>query len=451
VKGSTAHTLTLHDNKSHIGDPKVKVYIETLGCALNKGDSILMANLLRRSGFELVNNYSEADVVIVNTCIVRKESEEKSAKAIRKYVSLGKKVVVAGCMAGALPAHVLRGSNNVVLVPPDSITAIVDAIKAIPGSIVKSDKYVKFDLLDEVIIDGPTAIIPIAEGCLDNCSFCIVKLARPHLKSMKPEKVVSIIRALVKQGVKEIELTAQDLAVYGYDIAGKYLLPDLLEEILSIEGDYRIRLGQLNPRHLYNYIDRIVDLLKDPRIYKHLHIPLQSASNKVLEVMNRQHDVELFREVLQQVKSRIEGVQIATDVIVGHPGEGEEEFLETVKFLVNELVDRVHIARYSPRPLTRAAGLPQIPDEVKKVRSRIAEEVYELIGLNVHLDYVGAKAHVIITEVGLRQNTCVGRLFNYKPVVLGCPDTAKYLGREAVVRITDATYYDLRGEILELI
>jgi len=427
----------------------MKVYIETLGCALNKGDSILMANLLRRSGFELVNNYSEADVVIVNTCIVRKESEEKSAKTIRKYVSLGKKVIVVGCMAGALPAHVLRVSNKVVLVPPDSITAIVNAIKATPGSIVKSDEYLKFELIDEVIIDGPIATIPIAEGCLDDCSFCIVKLARPHLRSMKPEKVVSIIRALVKRGIKEVELTAQDLAVYGYDIAGKYLLPDLLEEILSIEGDYRIRLGQLNPRHLYNYIDRIVDLLRDPRIYKHLHIPLQSANNKVLEVMNRQHTVDIFKEILKKVRGKIEGVQIATDIIVGHPGEGEEEFLETVEFLINEFIDRVHIARYSPRPLTRAASLPQVSDDVKKVRSTIIEEVYELIGLNTHLDYVGAKAHIIITEAGLHEGTCIGRLYNYKPVVVRCHKPSDYLGREAIVRILDATYYDLRGEILE--
>jgi len=427
----------------------VKVYIETLGCALNKGDSILFANLLRKSGFELVNNYSEADIVIINTCIVRKESEEKSAKAVRKYASLGKKVIVAGCMAGALPAHVLRVSNNVVLVPPDSITAIVDAIKATPGSIVKSNKYMKFELIDEVIIDGPIATIPIAEGCLDDCSFCIVKLARPHLKSMKPEKVVSIIRALVKRGIREVELTAQDLAVYGYDIAGKYLLPDLLEEILSIEGDYRIRLGQLNPRHLYNYIDRIVDLLRDPRLYKHLHIPLQSANNKVLEAMNRQHTVDIFKEILKKVKGKIEGVQIATDIIVGHPGEGEEEFLETVKFLLNESIDRVHVARYSPRPLTKAASLPQISDDIKKVRSTIIEEVYELIGLNSHLDYLGAKAHVIITEAGLHEGTCVGRLYNYKPVVIRCHKPGDYLGREAIVRILDATYYDLRGEILE--
>jgi len=120
-----------------------------------------------------------------------------------------------------------------------------------------------------------------------------------------------------------------------------------------------------------------------------------------------------------------------------------------VKFLINEFIDRVHVARYSPRPLTRAASLPQVSDDVKKLRSTIIEEVYELIGLNSHLDYVGAKAHVIITEAGLHEGTCVGRLYNYKPVVVQCRKPGDYLGREAIVRILDATYYDLRGEILE--
>ncbi|MEM4789212.1 MAG: radical SAM protein, partial [Ignisphaera sp.] len=255
---------------------------------------------------------------------------------------------------------------------------------------------------------------------------------------------------VLNKGAIEVELTAQDLAVYGYDLYGRYSLPNLLEKILEIDRyDFIIRLGQMNPKHLIYFIDHIVNILKDPRIYKHLHIPVQSGSNKVLNYMNRGHNVELFLDIVKELKDKIEGISIATDIIVGYPGEDEDAFLESVKLLTEYQIDRVHIARFSPRPQTKAALMPQIPDPIKKMRSSHIEKIYEAIALSLNNEYIGSIAKVWITEIDRERNKAIGRLYNYRPVILDAGSNA--LGKRAYARIEEATFYDLRGKIISYI
>jgi MiaB-like tRNA modifying enzyme len=424
-----------------------RIYIETYGCTLNKADSAIMKTVLLEKGYEIVDKPEEADVIILNTCIVRHDTEVRMLKRIEVLRDLGKKIVVAGCMAKALPAKIRKVLPEVSLVTPQAVHRVAEVVESRQPMVLHSEVK-EYTILPRVV-DGVIASIPVAEGCLDECSFCIVKVARPHLRSVSIEKVVEAVKEALKRGAIEIEITAQDLSVYGYDMYGKYALPELLNAVLELEGDYVIRLGQLNPRHVINYLDELIDILKNPRVYKHLHIPVQSGDNRVLKLMNRGYTVENFIEMVSEVRRKIEGAHIATDIIVGHPGEDEEAFAASVRLIVEYGVDRVHIARYSPRPFTKSALMPQVPDPIKKLRSSYIEKVYEEIALNVNRDYVGSRAFTWITEVDSLRGRAIGRLFNYRPVVLDVG--SKALGKKALIEITDATFYDLRGKVLELI
>ncbi|MDK6028352.1 tRNA (N(6)-L-threonylcarbamoyladenosine(37)-C(2))-methylthiotransferase [Ignisphaera sp. 4213-co] len=424
-----------------------RIYIETYGCTLNKADSAIMKTILVESGYEVVDNIEDADVIVLNTCVVRYDTESRMFSRIEELKKLNKKVIVAGCLARVFPAKVRKIFPQASLIVPQSINRIVEAVES-SEPVMLFDEFKEFSVLPRVV-EGVTASIPVAEGCLDECSFCIVKVARPHLKSVPIEKVVNVFKDVISRGAIEVEITAQDLSVYGYDLYGKYALPELLNSILSVEGDYMIRLGQMNPRHLINYLDEIIEILKDPRVYKHLHIPVQSGDNKVLKLMNRGYTVEDFISIVNEVRKKIEGVHIATDIIVGHPGEDETAFMESIKLITEYSIDRVHIARYSPRPFTKSSLMPQLPDPVKKSRSSYIESVYEKVALEINREYVGSRAKVVITEVDRVRNKAIGRLFNYRPVVLDVG--GEYLGKKAVVEINDATFFDLRGRLLHIL
>ncbi len=422
----------------------MRVYIETYGCALNRADEAVMKALLRSRGHEIVEDPREADVIVLNTCIVRYDTEVRMIKRLCEFVKMGKKIVVAGCMARALPAHVRRYAKDAILLSPQSVARICDAIEAPPASIFIDEEKRLNDV--PAVVEGVKATIAVSEGCLDDCAYCIVKKARPKLKSVSIERVVRAVRDAVSRGAVEIEITAQDLAVYGVDLYGRYALTDLLEAVLELECEFRLRIGQLHPRHVLHYLDELIDVMKDPRVYKHIHIPIQSGNNSVLNIMSRGNSVEEFLGMIEELRSKIEGIHIATDIIVGHPGEDELAFLDSVKLISDYDIDRVHIARYSMRPFTAAASMPQIPDNVKKVRSRFIEKVYEMIALSKNIEYIGSRSVAIVTELGLQPGSLVARLFNYIPVVIRAP--SELLGKRVLLEIDEATFYDLRGTIV---
>lgn len=425
-----------------------KIYIEVYGCTLNRADTAIMKTVLMGSGYEIVDNPRDADVVILNTCVVRYDTEVRMVKRLESLSRLGKKIVVAGCMARVLPASIRKVYPQSILIVPQSVHRVVEAVEAQPQSIILDD-YKSFHTMPK-IVDGVKASIPVAEGCLDDCSFCVVKVARPYLRSASIEKVIATVKEVLSIGAIEIEITAQDLSVYGVDVYGAYSLPKLLYSILEIESeDFVIRLGQLNPKHITNYLDDLISILRDPRVYKHLHIPVQSGSNRVLKAMNRGYSVEQFLDIVKEIRNKIEGIHIATDIIVGHPGEDEQAFLDSIKLVSENYIDRVHIARFSQRPFTRAALMPQIPDPIKKFRSSYIERVYEAIALDLNREYIGSVARIWITEMDVERNRAIGRLYNYRPVVLD--RGVEVLGRRGYALITDATFFDLRGSVQSIL
>jgi len=427
----------------------VKVYIETYGCALNRADESIMRTVLISRGHQIVSSPSDADVVVLNTCTVRLDTELRMAKRIQQLrnicVSQGKKLVVAGCMAQAQPYKVSKLAPEASLVSPQNSSKIYLAVES-------SEKIILLDgerdrSCTGLWVDKGIAYIPLQDGCTGNCSFCIVKNARRRLISYPVKKIVETVKKAVSEGAVEVELTGQDTASYGLDLYGRQILPELLAEIDELPGNFMVRIGMMNPDTLLNILDQMIEVLRlSRRIYHFLHLPLQSGSNKVLKIMRRRYTVEQYIEIVKELRRKIPGISIATDIIVGHPGEDEDDFIQTIDVIKMLEFERVHMAVYSIRPNTASAKLPQLPTKIKKQRMLKLLEVVEDVGYKVHARYIDTSLNVFITE---KNNKWIGRTRNYIPVIIMGNDNSLGYGRRVHVLVREATFYDLRGVPLD--
>jgi MiaB-like tRNA modifying enzyme, archaeal-type len=416
----------------------MKVYIETYGCALNRGDSAIMATVLSERGHEITENLNEAEVVIINTCAVRLETEERMKQRIRELRRTGKRLVVAGCLAGALPATVSALAPEASVLGPQAVERIAGVVESPERQVIlEGTKAVKVPRMFE----GKIFIVPIADGCAGECSFCITKLARRKLRSYPMREIVEAVKEAVAKGAVEVELTAQDTAAYGLDLGEKVRLPDLVEKVAETEGNFMVRVGMMTPEQAMSIVDGLVEALSMEKVYKFVHLPVQSGSDKVLKLMNRKYTIDEYKRLVKELRSKVPGLSVATDIIVGHPGEDEEDFQQTLDLMKELRFERIHLAMYSIRPNTVSAGLPQVPDSVKKERMKTAMGLYESIAYDIHSEYVGKTVEVLTTELG-RKGSVIGRLRNYVPVVV---KNESSLGNWVKVVIEEASFYDLRG------
>ncbi len=420
-----------------------RVYIETYGCALNRGDTNIMETVLMSRGHVIVDSVDSADVIIINTCTVRMETQQRMIHRIKVLWKItkgtGKKLVVAGCLPAAQPYKVALISRNISLISPQNSSRIYVAVESDePVYLLNGSRDRR--ILGRVLLDR-IAVVPIQEGCLGNCSFCIVKNARRRLASYPIEVVTRTTKDLVKEGAIEIELTGQDTGAYGIDIYGRQRLPELVNAVATIPGNFMVRIGMINPDTLEPIIDDIIEVLRHPKVYKFLHIPIQSGSDKVLKIMRRKYTVDRYRALIRELRRKIPGIAIATDIIVGHPGEDEEDFEMTLSIIKELMFERVHVAQYTIRPNTYAASLRQISSKIKKERVKKLMKVVEEVGLAINREYIGKRVYTLVTEGSPGNYTA--RLFNYTPVVLHTTRMIK--GKWVSVDIFDASFYDLRG------
>ncbi|MGC8570629.1 tRNA (N(6)-L-threonylcarbamoyladenosine(37)-C(2))-methylthiotransferase [Caldivirga sp.] len=418
-------------------------YIETYGCWLNKADSELMEEDLRRIGYVKVNDPTQADLILINTCAVREDSEVRELKAIEKYSKLGKKLVVAGCLTKARPSEIMRLAPNALLVNPSSVENFAETLRN--GGNSSERLMVRIPQHNEL---SHIYVVPIQVGCLGNCSYCIIKYTRGGMgwvRSADLNMVKESIAKAVAGGAREIYLTGQEISAYGKDKG--YDLVDLLEAVLrDVDGRYLIRLGMLEPLELEGIIHRLIDVIKsDWRIYRFFHIPVQSGSDKVLRLMKRKYTVDLFKWEVELIRRSFHNSFIATDIIVGHPGEEDADFQESVR-LVRELsIDKVHVARYSPRPFTEAAYMRQIPDHVKKQRSSLLSKVALEVAYSRNLEYVGGTYEGLISSIGFKGKGLMARLMDYRPVIVN----EGHLGSFVKIKITGASSINLLGNVIE--
>lgn len=423
----------------------MKVYIETYGCWLNKADSDIIASILRESGHEVVDDPTVADAIVINTCAVRTETERKIAKRLKELELLRKRygykrIIVAGCLARARPAFIASITPSASILGPNALHLVLDALRERVVSI-GPDRREDFKLPKH---DGSSKrlVIPVAVGCLGLCSYCIMPISRGKLSSCSPQRVLELFGIALCKGVKEVYLVAQDLASYGLDVGTN--LPSLLRALLRHEGDYVIRLGMMEPSTLATIADELRALYLDARVYKYLHLPLQSGSDKILRLMNRRYTIDFFTKLVQFFRSKID-IFLATDIIVGFPCETDEDFEQTCKALEKLVPDKVHIARYTMRPFTKASSLPQLSDQIKKERSRILNELVEELTLKRNMRYVGREVDVLLTDVAPKGGL-LGRMIDYRPVVVKC--NSNLLWNRVRVVIEEAKPHVLFGKVV---
>ncbi len=391
----------------------MRFLIETHGCSMNRSDSQIMEEILRKAGFERVEDPSEADVIILNTCNVKTPTEQKMihrARELSKYAPL----VVAGCMARS-QTELLRRFSKVFL-SPRSIDKVMDAVSAAlegrKAEFLGSEFLNKSSYLRDPL--GLIGIVPIAEGCLGACTYCITRLARGRLTSFPRSSIMRLTEHLLMRGAVEIWLTAEDTAAYGRDTGDN--LANLLRELNAIPGEFRVRIGMMTPSSALPIAEALVDSLKCAKIYKFLHLPVQSGSNEVLREMGRNYTVEQFLSIVDLARKELGEVTISTDVIVGFPTESEEDFESTLRLIERLEPDIVNLSKFGPRPGTPASKMRRLPDGVVSRRSRVLSELIERVKERINERYLGRELEVLVSEVG--RKGAQGRTNSYKPVAL---------------------------------
>ena len=423
---------------------QTKVYIESYGCSANLADAEIIAGLLLEAGYTTTQSPSEADLNIIVTCTVKDPTYQRMVTRLKALTSLGRPLIVAGCMPKTSKDTILRINQRASLLGPNSVDRVREvAERTLKGERVEelSDTYNK--LLQPRLLRNPVVgVVQIASGCLSACSFCQVKIARGKLKSFDEVLILEEITRLVRQGCREIWLTSQDNGCYGKDRGSS--LADLLDKIAKLDGCFKVRVGMMNPTHIIDDIGRIVDVLQEERFFKFLHIPVQSGCNDVLSDMRRGYTREDFLRIVDEARRKIPEVTLSTDVIVGYPTEREECFKETVALLEQVKPDIVNISRFSPRPGTRAALLPQLPQSVVKQRSATLHNLVKSITLERNRCWLGWRGEALVDEVV--KGAKVARNPYYKPILLY--DGVK-LGSYVEVEVREATAACLHGVVCQ--
>lgn len=392
------------------------VYIKTYGCTLNQADSDIIRTVLEKDNANIVKSERDADVVIVNTCTVKKATSQKILDKLKALEKTDSKVIVTGCMAGANQGLIEKYAPKASIVTMPNITGINDAVaSAGAGQRIILNKYRKMDRLALLEPKGSTiARIPINDGCLSSCKFCETKFARGTLNSFQEDHILNGIAYSARMGAKEIQLTSQDTGAYGIDRGTN--IAELMERINALDGDFKVRVGMLNPEHLHKYFDRFASALKSDRFYSFVHIPVQSGSNRVLSDMGRNYTIEKFDSYAAELRRKIPGITIETDIIVGFPTETEAEFEETIKFVKRTKPDVTNISRFSARPHAAASRMTQHKDETINDRSRRLSRVVRAVQHGLNDRFIGKKLNVIITETN--DKSFNGRNMSYKQVVV---------------------------------
>ncbi|WP_297464760.1 tRNA (N(6)-L-threonylcarbamoyladenosine(37)-C(2))-methylthiotransferase [Thermococcus sp.] len=419
-----------------------RVYVENYGCTRNRADGEIMEAILLRAGHELAETPENADYVVVNTCAVKDPTEHKMARRIRELIDSGKKVIATGCLVHVNPGVIDRRVSGILGVK--SIDRIAEAVSIAErgGKLVSVEDWRERSIdkleLPRLWKSGVAFVVPISEGCLNACTYCATRFARGVLKSYRPELVIKWVKEALARGYREIQLSSEDTGCYGFDIGTN--LAKLLDEITAIEGDFRIRVGMMNPNHAIKILDELIDAYRSEKVYKFLHLPVQSGDNEILRRMGRNYTVEEFEEIVKEFRRRVPGLNLNTDIIVGFPGESDEAFQNTVELVKRVRPDKINVSRYSPRPGTIAAKWKQLPGWLVKERSRVLHRLRLAIAYEINRSYVGREIEVLVHGPA-EKGGIEGRTFNYKEIILDSGKAGELV--KARVDRTGSTY--LRG------
>ena len=419
----------------------MRVYVESYGCSQNQGEGAGIARDLAARGHEIAPSPAAADVGVLVTCGVIGPTEGRMVRRWRVLSARLPRVVVTGCLV-PLRTELMDGAGRerTTFVPireQAHLPALLDswsteAVVDLPRTDV-----------DPMALPGPpmSEEVVIAQGCTSGCTYCFSRLARGRLESVPAAEVVRRARSAVGRGVREVRLTGLDTAAWGEDLDGPERLPDLLRAVSRAVGDARVRVGMMSPQSLEPHLDAYLDALAEGPAYRFLHLPLQSGSDDVLGAMRRGYTADQFRRQVAAARARLPDLHVATDVIVGFPGETEDDFRATEALLEAVGPETVNVTRFSARPGTPAARLPPLAPRVAKRRSRSVAGLRHRISRSRLERWIGTETVGRVLEHG-PGGSAVARLANYLPVVL---DRRPPLGADVALRVDGARSTYLLG------
>ncbi len=427
----------------------MRVFLKSYGCSANQADSEVLLGCLAKAGYKSVDSASEADVVVVNTCAVKGPTENRVLEFLKR-VPRGKKIVVAGCLPLTSFERLSRDARFDGLVGPafgEDIVTVVERVMA-GKRVVALDTALESKpslSLPRLRSNSVVSVIPINYGCLGSCAYCCVVFARGRLRSYNLEEITDRLREDLEAGAKEFWVTSQDLACYGRDLGTN--LVELLETLVNVEGDFRIRVGMMTPNMVIDIADDLVAVFKNEKVFKFLHLPLQSGDDGVLKRMRRCYTVKEFKEIVSAFRTAFSEVTLASDVICGFPGETQKAFESTLRLIQEVKPDIVNISKFFPRPKTAAALMQNEflePAEIKR-RSRAAAKLAKRITFERNQRWLGWTGEVLVDERGKVPGTWIGRNFVYKPVAV--KSQQNLLGETLNVRVVKAFSSHLSGAI----
>jgi threonylcarbamoyladenosine tRNA methylthiotransferase CDKAL1 len=418
-----------------------KIFVEAYGCSASFADSEMISGLIVNGGHTLATSTSESDLNLIVTCSVKDSTANKMMHRIKSLKT--KPLIVAGCLPKAEQSNVEKFIKNASLLGPNSLGKTLDVINSTlmgKKQIALEDSDLSKIGLPKVRLNSAVGIVEIASGCMSECTFCQTKLAKGDLSSYRLGDIVRQVQTEIKEGCKEVWLTSTDNGCYGLDIGTD--LPTLVNAVSEIQEDFMIRVGMMNPMYMPRIKQNLIESYDNEKVFKFLHIPVQSGSDKVLNDMKRGHTSQTFREIVNKTKEKFENFTISTDIIVGFPSETEEDFQKTITLLDETKPDVVNLSKYSARPGTDAAELKQIDAAEIKRRSKVIFEQINKISLESNKNWIGWKGKVLFdenTEEGIK-----GRNYAYKPISV---DGKVNIGQSHIVEITNATRKRLIGKI----
>ena len=430
---------------------KPKIWVEAYGCSASMADSEMIQGLLKDAGYQIATNQSDSALNLIVTCSVKDATEHKMVTRIKSFTRSGKPLVVAGCLPKADRTKVEHLNPSASLMGPHSIEKTADIVSStLEGRRLVSLEDSVSDKINvpRIRINPIISIIEIASGCMSQCTFCQTKLAKGWIRSYRIGDILRQIRSdVVNDRCKEVWLTSTDNGCYGKDNGSNLI--DLLSACCSIEGDFKIRLGMMNPMYMPELRDQLIELFNtNDKLFKFLHIPVESGSDRILRKMKRGHSSKTFLDSINAFRKKIPKMTISTDVIVGFPSETDDDFQETLNLLEKTEPDIINSTRYSARPGTESARWKdtRINSQVAKARSGQLYLLAKHIMKKRNSLWKNWQGGIVIDEINGK--VVQGRNYAYKPVVISNAISKVSLGDKVDVKVYDFSNFSLKARTI---
>jgi len=469
---------------------KSYIYIETYGCSANKNNSEILKGILTQLGCKITNNEKIAEMIILNTCIVKQKTENKIKRRIQDISKQfpNKLLIITGCMPETDAKQIKQLNEKTILLGTHHFKDIINLIKNYNKNqltISKQNQYLNYQ--EETKLNLPKipnnkliSITQISEGCLGNCSFCKVRLAKGKLFSYPEKQILKSIENDLKQGAKEIWITSQDCANYGMDknqlelnskislssqnksnensslkssMNKRYQnkninqkLPQLLNKILNLNHRFKLRLGMSDPNNIYPILEELIKIYKNPKVYKFLHIPIQSASNKILKDMNRLYKIEQAEKIIKKFRQEIPNITIATDIIVGYPTETKSDHIKNMNFIKKFKPDVFNLSKFSSHKQTPAGKLKQLSPEIIHKRAKELMQAHRETAEQNKQKFLNKEIKVFVNKK-LSENLYEARDNNYNVVLINSKNKS-LLGKNTTTKIKNIGVHHIRADLI---